>query len=295
MNNIFWLSSYPKSGNTLLRLILCGLFFTEDGTLEDFNVLRNIPKFDSLSNFEFIKKLSIEDYEIIFSKEKYNEHALITYSKYWIEAQKRIIANKTERIFFKTHNARVKLANNFYTNETTTAAFIYLLRDPRDIIISYSNYLNQNYDDVIDFMINGQLRGNEKIDQKMPEILLSWENNYISWKNFNTVPSLFLKYEDFNYDVEKEIQKILFFFEKHFSITFNNKKTKLKNIINNTDIKNLQARENQIGFYENSDNKSGKKFFRKGQVNQWKKELSRQQLNKIEKNFEKTLNELNYL
>ena len=58
------------------------------------------------SNFEFIKNLSIEDYETIFSKEKYNEHALITYSKYWIEAQKRIIANKTERIFFKTHTKR---------------------------------------------------------------------------------------------------------------------------------------------------------------------------------------------
>ena len=47
-----------------MSIILCGLFFTEDGTLEDFNVLRNIPKFDSLSNFEFIKNLSIEDYEI---------------------------------------------------------------------------------------------------------------------------------------------------------------------------------------------------------------------------------------
>ena len=28
---IFWLASYPKSGNTLLRYILTALFFTEDG------------------------------------------------------------------------------------------------------------------------------------------------------------------------------------------------------------------------------------------------------------------------
>ena len=30
-NHIFWLASYPKSGNTLLRSILISLFFTEDG------------------------------------------------------------------------------------------------------------------------------------------------------------------------------------------------------------------------------------------------------------------------
>ena len=30
-NHIFWVASYPKSGNTLLRSILISLFFTSDG------------------------------------------------------------------------------------------------------------------------------------------------------------------------------------------------------------------------------------------------------------------------
>ncbi len=29
--HIFWISSYPKSGNTLIRAILTGLFFSDDG------------------------------------------------------------------------------------------------------------------------------------------------------------------------------------------------------------------------------------------------------------------------
>ena len=87
---IFWVSSYPKSGNTWLRLILCGLFFTKDGHLENLEILKNIPKFDSLNNFEFIKELSDKDYKLIFEDNEYNENTLITYSKYWIEAQKRI-------------------------------------------------------------------------------------------------------------------------------------------------------------------------------------------------------------
>jgi DNA modification methylase len=75
-------------------------------------------------------------------------------ANYAIEAQKRI--NFTKEIVSKelTHNARAKINNNYYTDETTTAGFIYISRDPRDIVVSYGNYLNQNYDEVIDFPLN---------------------------------------------------------------------------------------------------------------------------------------------
>ena len=49
---IFWISSYPRSGNTWLRLILCGLFFTKDGYLKNLDILKKIPKFDTLNNFQ---------------------------------------------------------------------------------------------------------------------------------------------------------------------------------------------------------------------------------------------------
>ena len=86
---IFWISSYPRSGNTWLRLILCGLFFTKDGNLENLDILKKIPKLDSLNNFKFIKEISTKDYNLIFEDNKYNEETLVTYSKYWIEAQKK--------------------------------------------------------------------------------------------------------------------------------------------------------------------------------------------------------------
>ena len=65
---IFWITSYPRSGNTWLRLILCGLFFTKDGNLENLDILKKIPKLDSLNNFKFIKEISIKDYNLIFEK-----------------------------------------------------------------------------------------------------------------------------------------------------------------------------------------------------------------------------------
>ena len=87
---IFWICSYPKSGNTWLRLILCALFFTNDGNVNNFNLLellKKIPNFDQLVFFKFIKKLSKKDYEKIFNVSEYTDESIITYAKYWIEAQ----------------------------------------------------------------------------------------------------------------------------------------------------------------------------------------------------------------
>ena len=43
--HIFWIASYPKSGNTLLRLILYSLFFTTDGK-SNLSHLNSIPPFE---------------------------------------------------------------------------------------------------------------------------------------------------------------------------------------------------------------------------------------------------------
>ena len=85
---MFWISSYPKSGNTWLRLILCGLFFTEDGNLNDFKLLPKITSFDSLANFNFTKDISLDDFNLIVNGKEYSEESVLTYAKYWIEAQK---------------------------------------------------------------------------------------------------------------------------------------------------------------------------------------------------------------
>ena len=50
MKNIIWLASYPKSGNTLIRLFLSCYLFSKDGTLEDFNLIRNIILFNHFSS-----------------------------------------------------------------------------------------------------------------------------------------------------------------------------------------------------------------------------------------------------
>ena len=290
--NFLWICSYPKSGNTWLRLILCGLFFTEDGNIKDFKLLNKIPKFDVLENFKFIKEISNDDYNLIFNNKEYNEESLLAYSKYWIEAQKRKKILNGNFGFFKTHNARVKINSNYYTSSSNTLGFIYISRDPRDIVISYSNYMKKNLNFTIDFLLNGQIMGKEMDIKIMPEIILNWQDNYLSWKKFTDVPGLFLKYEDLLNKPNKEIYKIIEFFKNNFSIDIKNKKEKVKNIIKSTNFNNIKNLENKIGFVENFKSEN---FFRIGKNNQWKRKLTVSQINLIQNNLKKIMKELQYL
>ena len=292
MKKCFWITSYPKSGNTWLRLIIGGLFFTDNGKIENFEVLKKIPKIDTLKNFEFVKDISMEDYKIIFSDKSFDEKMFLTYFKYTTEAQKNINLNGGTFGFFKTHNARVKINDKFYTNENTSLGFIYIYRDPRDIIISYSKYLGQKYDDTIDFMINGQLRNPQKNEGRLPEIILNWGDHYNSWKKFNKVPSLFLKFEEIKDNPSKEIYKIVNFFETNYNIEIKNKDLRIENIIQTSDFNKLKQIEQESFFPENQDNSSI--FFRKGSSDQWKEKLTDNQINLISNKFKSEMKELKY-
>ena len=82
--NIFWVASYPKSGNTWMRSILSSVMYSKDGIF-NFELLKNIDQYENAKNFKFIKNLNIDEYK------KLNKMEVV--SKYWEESQK-IISDK---------------------------------------------------------------------------------------------------------------------------------------------------------------------------------------------------------
>ena len=80
--HIFWLSSYPKSGNTLLRSILISFFFTNDGI---FN-LKMISKIEQFEKIELIYKN-----RNIFKNDLKKINNLDIFYKYILELQKKNI------------------------------------------------------------------------------------------------------------------------------------------------------------------------------------------------------------
>ena len=66
MKKFIWIASYPKSGNTMLRLFLSALFFTDNGSINSLELIKHITNFQNLilnlpnvpSYSEFIKDIS---------------------------------------------------------------------------------------------------------------------------------------------------------------------------------------------------------------------------------------------
>ena len=201
--NIF-LASYPKSGNTWLRSIIVNFYnFDKDFSLND---LKSIPLLSIKKHFsEFKNKVYINNDELHFDWVSQN-----------IIKCQNLLNNKPNHLnIFKTHSVRHK---NF-TNETVNAGFIYIVRDPRDIIVSLKNFSGKEIDKTIDeFLFSKSLMITTNGAQ---ELLSTWELNVQSWLNYNSVPRLIIKYEDLKLNPKEIILNITKFLNKIHRLNIN--------------------------------------------------------------------------
>ena len=79
---INWIVSYPKSGNTWVRAIIASFLFTTNGIF-NFGLMKLIEQFEKKKWFDFLNTID--------PKSANNLTDIKFVSKYWIEAQERII------------------------------------------------------------------------------------------------------------------------------------------------------------------------------------------------------------
>ena len=130
------------------------------------------------------------------------------------------------------------------------------------------------------------------------DIMGNWSENYLSWqilKHYNKY--LLVKYEDLILNREKTFLKILKFIYTLRQLNLKIDQTKINNVLNTTSFDYLKNLEKKDGFTESMTDKNGKKipFFDIGIKRNWSKDLNKNFILQIEKNFEKEMKELNYL
>ena len=282
--NIFWICSYPKSGNTLVRAILTGLFFSNDGKVK-FKDMRNIGLFETTRRLNFIKSINENDF--------YNLGDLATLSKYWqkIQTSQKLKIEKGF-CFLKTHSCLVSIKNNFFTSKDITKGYIYVVRDPRDLCISWAHHSNYSIDQSIDFLCN-RLSVLKWINKSKYSIIpknifplqfvSSWSEHVKSWtENDIDIPKLIIKYEDLINNKKSTIIKIIKFFDNDFGVKIKNSSSKLENILETTSFGYMKNMELKNDFDEAMP---WVNFFREGKEKQWQEILTEEQKQKIEKNF----------
>jgi len=272
---IIWLASYPKSGNTLLRSMLAAYLFSKDG-IYDFSLIKNIKQFPH--GGLFIKMgIDIKDH---------NETI-----KNYIKAQESF--NKKNAVqFLKTHSYLFNFdKENGFTDSNNTLGVIYIVRDPRNVVTSFSKYRGFSNEEMADFMIKGSGDG------------LTWTNNWAtnfhSWKLFKEHERyLLIKYEDLINKRESTFLNVLNFIHKITKSKLVLDKEKLDNTVKTTSFENMQKLEKEKGFSEAGINeRTGEKvpFFNLGPKNDWRQSLDPAIIQKIENAFKKEMEELGYL
>ena len=276
---IIWLASYPKSGNTWIKLFLSAYLGNQNASIP-FDINKMLIPFSLFPTNKLIKKFNFD-----FSNfENIAEH--------WIQMQEYLNLGTKGNIFVKTHNAMCTINGNKFTNKQNSLGAIYLVRDPRDIIISYSSFLKKSYNEVVTSIFNSESFEQSNIDGKQFDFTLigSWSDNYNSWKNYKTIEVLIIRYEDLISDTQNTFTKIIKYLNKIDNIKIDNEK--IKSCINLTSFKNLRKIEEEKGFIEKG---FGEFFFRKGKVGDWKDKLNQDLVKKIEEKFKLEMKELGYI
>ncbi len=278
---IIWLASYPKSGNTLLRSILSSYFFSKDGEFK-FENLYKISQFPLLNHF-----LSL-GIDINNSKEVF---------KNFVNAQNIINQEKGKIKFFKTHSSLCKVFDYNFTNSQNTLGAIYIVRDPRNVVISLAHHYDLSINEATETMLDKN-KFMEKTDKNFNVFIGSWNFSYNSWKNLKQENKyLLIKYEDLINKKKTALLKV-FKFLSSLGMKADLDMIKLNKVIKSTEFEKMKIKEqNEIFTEAMIEKKTGKRkaFFNLGPKNDWRKYLDKENKVKIEKAFSKEMIELGYL
>lgn len=283
---IFWIASYPKSGNTWLRTLISSYYYSKDGIYSD-NIIKRIGQFPEKRHFRDFK---------------YDQNIITDTSRFWLKAQQRINQDKQLR-FFKTHNAFGALNNQKFTDRENSIGCIYIVRDPRNIITSLKNHYEMNDEQALKWMANEKqfiydVQNLEKDGYSDFQFISSWETNYKSWTVQKQIPIKFVKYENLLNETYMVFKDIVVFINNLTGINKKIDRERLKNSVQSTSFNKLKNNEKKHGFSEAIlSKKTNKKipFFFLGPENDWRKVLSDDLKTKLNETYKKNLKELSYI
>ena len=277
MNGIYWLASYPKSGNTWLRMFLESLLGDENAF--DLNNLRTVDH-NAANRHRFDRVLDIYSSDL-----SDDEISNARPRQYEIEA----VETKAP-LLYKAHDAwRLTPSGEPLFPLAVTNGAIYLVRDPRDVAASMAHHMGQTVEHAIIRMANPKAFAEEsrtRMPIQLPQLLTSWSQHAASWLAA-PIPLLILRYEDLLADPISNFGKAAAF------LRLNNSPEQVRAAVEMVRFDRLQEMEKNFGFAEKPP--QAESFFRCGVANGWRDSLTPEQVSRIEGDHAEMMQRLGYL
>ena len=263
---LIWLASYPKSGNTWMRVLFANLL---TGSEQPCNINRLSEEELLISRWRFCDELLVEP-DSLYSAELAKLRAM----------QGAFVARRLGTPFIcKTHD-------RFDTEVTGLpgSRSLYLVRDPRDVAISLSHHAGISIDAAIAQMLDATAHSDGPMQLRYA--LGDWASHVTGWTTQQEIPVQVVRYEDLRQDTKAEFARIIGWSGGTAS------SAEVDRAISHSSLGELQRQEATHGFRESLPQQE--RFFRSGKAGEWRQALTPGQIGRIEDAFGPVMEQLGY-
>ncbi|HEX9022750.1 MAG TPA: sulfotransferase domain-containing protein [Geobacteraceae bacterium] len=258
MAKIVWLASYPKSGNTWIRVLLTN-YLRDADTPADINRLDGGPIASARLWFDEwagIEASALSDTVV---------------ERLRPEVYRCMAAESRDTLYMKVHDAwgRTDRGEGLFPRDIS-AGVVYILRNPLDMAASCAHHWGVTVDKAVEnlcdpeFVIARSLGG---MTDQLRQFLGSWSGHAQSWLDESGLPVRVVRYEDLLSDPESAFGQIV----RVCGIPHDG--ARVRKAVAFSAFSEMQRQEEENGFRERSVVAPGP-FFRRGQAGAWREELS---------------------
>lgn len=254
---IFWIASYPKSGNTWVRCLIASL--QAGGEPVRLNRLGDtVPNAAARAWLEACIDVGSED--------------MLASELGALRAQAHREQGARHVRVLKVHDRYVPA---LFPAEATLGT-VYIVRDPRDVALSWADHMGVDVDTAIDRMADGELtmgRSVTSFQSQAPQCFGSWSGHVLSWLDEAPGPRLLLRYEALLADPLGEAGRLAQF------LGLPADRDSVARSVQASDFETLSGIEEREGFIERVQQQ--RRFFRQGRVGAWRTALRPRQAERL--------------
>jgi len=275
---IYWLASYPKSGNTWMRAFISNL---KRGAAEAVDI-NDLDTGDIASSYPWVEQaLGIEIKELSQDEiDRLRPHAYA-----WLAQE------KPEPEYHKIHDAYTHLPDGrpLFPAHASLGALC-IVRNPLDVAISFADHCHCDIDEAIlrmgdpAFSLCGS---GKRLHPQLRQKLLSWSGHVESWLDATGLNRMVIRYEDMQASPLDTFTAAAKFLE------LPSDEPSILRALDHCKLESLQKQEAEKGFRERMPQAAA--FFRKGIAGDWVATLSQTQVDAIVRDHERVMARLGYL
>jgi hypothetical protein len=287
-----WLASYPKSGNTWLRMMIANLS-DESGAPIDIN---NPPERGGIAGArEPFDNLLLIDSGLLTHDEAdclrprvYEELARGAQDD---EFDIRLPFRGAH--FLKAHDAYTLTPKGepLLAGSRGAQGAVVIVRDPRDVACSLAHHLDRSIDETIGFMSDESAGFSGQTNRQMPQLrqkMLSWSGHVRSWLDQPDIPVQLVRFEDMTTDAAATLRRVVAFSGRTVD------DGAIQRAVAQADFDQLRGQERDKGFREAPRPVEKAAFFRRGVAGGWRDELNAGQVTRIEARHAPMMRRLGY-